>query len=121
MSSNNLFSLVLATALIAGCATVAPDAKTAAQVPIYPSDRLSEGRYRIVKRLWVESARSAFVVPEYSSEQQGLDALKTAAAGLGANGLTMVACYKDGKGQLPLRFSSRPVFICYGNAIRVGD
>ena len=113
---------VSACALLAGCATpTRPETSSSAAVRIYTTSELSENRYRLVKRLWIDSARSAFVVPEHASAADGVAALQTEAARLGANGLIMVACYRDDKGQLPLRMGTGPVFICYGNAIRVRE
>ncbi len=109
----------LACAMLPACASLAPG--EGSEVRIYPTAQLRAGQYTLVKRLWVESGRSAFFVPEYASAAQGIDALRAEAARLGANGLTTVACYGDEKGQVPLAWKQGPVFICYGNAIRVQE
>lgn len=96
--------------LVLGCATPGSD-----EVRLYRSAELGQGNYETVARLWVEAGRSAFWVPTYSSQEDGVAALRDKAAALGANGLINVACYSD-----PGLFSlGSPSFVCYGKAIKV--
>jgi hypothetical protein len=93
-----------------GCATL-----KAEDVKVYNPAQLRQGEYETVKRLWVETWRTPFWVPGYSSPEDGIAAMQDKAAALGANGLINVACYGD-KGFFS--FGS-PSFVCYGNAIKV--
>ena len=104
-----------------GCASTSKQSGipvTAEEVKIYGPAQLLRAQYETVQRLWVESWRAKFWVPSYSSEADGLSALRSKAAGLDANGLINVACYTD-RGLFS--FSSKPDFTCYGQAIRVRD
>ena len=118
MNTRGLIAAAIAAAL-AGCAGASKQAGapvTADEVNIYSPAQLRPGRYETVQRLWVESWRAQFWTPSYSTEADGLSALRSKAAHLGANGLINVACYR-GQGL----FSSEPDFICYGKAIHVAD
>ena len=117
-----LVAVAFITAGILGCASApksTEESVAAGAVQIYRSGQLLAGKYESVKPLWVGSWRSAFWVPEYRTAEDGISALRAEAGKLGANGLVNVACYKDNKGQSPLRSGSEPVFICYGKAVRV--
>src|SRR5712691_7981463 len=103
-------SMVLSAAVLAGCASL-----KAEDVKVYRSAQLKQGEYETVKRLWVETWRTPFWVPSYSSSKDGVEALQDKAAALGANGLINVACYGD-KGFFSFGSES---FVCYGNAIKV--
>jgi uncharacterized protein YbjQ (UPF0145 family) len=110
------------TILILGCTTIPKgtgESVAAGAVKIYGPAQLLQGKYETIKPLWSGSWRSAFWVPTYRTAKEGIAALQTEAAKLGANGLTNVACYQDNKGQSPLPWGSEPVFICYGRAVRV--
>src|SRR3981189_324803 len=103
-------SVALSAAVFAGCASI-----KAKDVKVYRSAQLKQGEYETVKRLWVETWRTPFWVPSYSSSKDGIEALQDKAAALGANGLINVDCYGD-KGFFS--FGSKS-FVCYGKAIRV--
>lgn len=111
-----LIYLVVMVATLLGCATT-PRIE-ADDVKFYEPTQLSLGRYETVKHLWVESWCTALWYPSYSSEAEGVTALKAKAARLGANGLINVVCSED-KGLLPVPWSKGPSLICYGMAIRV--
>lgn len=104
-----------------GCAATSrsgenhPDAD---EVKFYEPTQLSLGQYETIKHLWVESWCTAVWYPSYSSEAEGVTALKAKAARLGANGLINVVCSED-KGLFPVPWSKGPSLICYGMAIRV--
>ena len=104
-----LTTIILAGGL-SGCAGL-----KAEDVKVYTPVQLRQGEYETVKRLWVETWRTPFWVPSYSSSKDGIEALQDKAAALGANGLINVDCYGD-KG--PFSFGSQS-FTCYGKAIKV--
>jgi hypothetical protein len=84
------------------------------EVKVYRSAQLKPGEYETVARLWVETWRPRAWVPTYDSPEEGVDALRDKAAGLGANGIIDVGCYGD-RGL----FSGAERFLCYGKAIKV--
>src|SRR5438309_241383 len=99
----------ISVAVLAGCAGL-----KAEDVKVYTPAQLKQGEYETVKRLWVETWRTPFWLPSYSSKEDGVAALQDKAAALGANGLINVDCYAD-KGL----FSFSESFTCYGKAIKV--
>ncbi len=78
-------SMALSAAVLAGCASI-----KAEDVKVYTPAQLRQGEYETVKRLWVETWRTPFWVPSYSSPKDGIEALQDKAAALGANGLINV-------------------------------
>ncbi len=104
-----LTTIILAGGL-SGCAGL-----KAEDVKVYSPAQLRQGEYETVKRLWVETWRTPFRVPSYSSPKDGVEALQDKAAALGANGLINVDCYGD-KGFFSFGSES---FTCYGKAIKV--
>jgi|SRR5690348_4499594 len=103
-----LAALALAVGLSACATTKSEDIK------IYSPAQLRQGEYKTVARIWVESWRTAFWVPTYSSRDDGIAALRDKAASLDANGLINVACYGDTGW-----FGGSEAFTCYGKAIKV--
>ena len=101
--------IAVLTAALSACATTKSE-----DVKIYSSAQLKQGEYETVKRIWVESWRTALWVPTYSSRDDGIEALKDKAASLDANGLINVDCYGDSG-----LFGGSQAFTCYGKAIRV--
>jgi hypothetical protein len=97
------------TAVLSACAST-----KAGDVKIYSPAELERGKYETVARIWVESSRTAFWVPSYSSRDDGVAALKNQAASLDANGLINVDCYGDSG-----LFGGRNAYTCYGRAIKV--
>jgi hypothetical protein len=102
--------MALSAAVLAACASL-----KAEDVKVYTPAQLRQGEYETVKRLWVETWRTPFWVPSYSSREDGIAAMRDKAAGLGANGLINVDCYGD-KGFFSFGSES---FVCYGKAIKV--
>ena len=103
-------SVALSAAVLTGCASI-----KAEDVKVYTPAQLRQGEYETVKRLWVETWRTPFWVPSYSSREDGIAAMRDKAAGLVANGLINVDCYGD-KGLFSFGSES---FFCYGKAIKV--
>ncbi|MEK6593775.1 MAG: hypothetical protein AABZ67_11920 [Pseudomonadota bacterium] len=108
-------SILLVAILCSAPAVAAPEAaRSADSVRIYDPADLNLGRYEILRRLWVESWRSAFGVPRHASADAAVAELKTAAASLGADGLINVVCVPDQGWWL----RKENVF-CYALAIRL--
>jgi hypothetical protein len=105
--------------VLSGCAGVPQTGVQgrATEVKIYESNKLAAGQYEVVSRLWVDSWRSAFWLPTFPSEAEGIASLQTEAGRVGADGLINVICIDQG----PSKWSSNPVprILCYGNAIRL--
>jgi hypothetical protein len=104
--------------LIAGCAS---NAKTAAKptvppakIAVYESTDLLHSQYTLVEHVWLDSWKSNFTVPSFSTEAQGLEAMKRAASDAGANALLHVVCV-DGSTK-PGQDSG---LYCYGDAIHL--
>lgn len=83
-------------------------------IRVYEPGTLTRDRYEVVKRLWVESWRSAFHIPGHADQTAAIATMKDEAMRRGANALTNVACLVDDK---PL-WGAGPHF-CYALAIRV--
>ena len=117
---NPRIAALFALALLCACATTKtddakkPDDQAKSDVKIYSPAELKQGDYEIVKRIWVESWRTAFWVPTYSSKDDGIAALKDKASSLDANGLINVDCYGDSG-----LFGGSVAYTCYGKAIKV--
>ena len=101
---------VAIAAVLSACATTKSE-----DVKIYSPAELRQGEYETVKRIWVDTWRTAFWVPTYSSPGDGVTALKDKAASLDANGLTNVDCYGDSG-----LFGGSAAYTCYAKAIKVG-
>jgi len=103
-----VLAAIVSTALVSACATTRSE-----DVKIYSPAQLKQGDYDTVGRIWVDTWRTAFWVPTYSSRDDGIAALRDKAASLDANGLTNVDCYGDSG-----LFGGSPAFTCYGKAIK---
>lgn len=114
--STTLFAL--AVCALTGCATVPPDvAKRAPDIRIYDNGQLPIDRYDVVRRIWVDSWRTAFGAPTFPTRDDAVAALQTEAALAGADGLINVICLDQGRSRWFAR--AQPAILCYGNAIRV--
>ncbi|MBE0623766.1 MAG: hypothetical protein IH606_03030 [Burkholderiales bacterium] len=112
--------VALAVCVLCACASSPPSdgASSAAEVKIYESAQLAQNQYQLLRYLPVDSWRTAFWLPTYASQAEGLASLQAEAARLGADGLIDVSC-RD-QGSFTGFTSGKPAFLCYGNAIRVG-
>ena len=122
LRSSRLSALVAVTGcVLGGCASVPQQgvATAATDVKVYEPSQLAASQYEVVRHIWVDSWRSAFWVPAYSSEAEGIAALRTEAASLGADGLIDVVCLDQGSSRWSS--SAGPAVLCYGNAIHVRD
>lgn len=104
---------------VAGCASKSKPVASKATVPpseikVYQTPDLLNNQYTLVEHVWTDSWRSNFTFPSFSTEADGIDAMKRAASSAGANALIHVIC---------LDTRSKPSqslnLICYGDAIRV--
>ena len=84
-----------------------------APVRVFDATELTPDRYTIIKRLWVESWRSAFWVPSHDDSGAAIAALTAEAARLGADAVTNLACLNDSRAWV-----ARGYF-CYGLAIKL--
>ena len=104
--------------LNAGCASkaksVAGPKVPASQIAVYESTELLHSQYTLVQHLWVDSWRSNWTFPRFSTEAEGLDAMKRAASDAGANALLHAVCV-DGTSNS----GQGAKLYCYGDAIRV--
>jgi hypothetical protein len=113
----SVFVSVAACAL-SGCASTPSATQVAGpDVKIYQSNNLTSSRYDVVRRVWVESWRSAFWLPTYPTEAEGIESLQTEAGRAGADGLINVICIDQGPSKWSSNQESR--IVCYGNAIRM--
>ena len=86
---------MLLSAFLSACATQAPVSPVSPeQVPVHESVLSAPPRYEIVKRLWIESWTSAFLVPSYASREEAMDAFRREAANRGGNGVINFGCYR---------------------------
>jgi hypothetical protein len=113
-----LASLVF-LALLGGCAS--KGAKTAegpkvppSQITVYESTELLHSQYTLVQHLWIDSWRSNWSFPKFSTEAEGLEAMKRAASDAGANALLHAICVNGAT-----KASESAVLYCYGDAIKV--
>jgi uncharacterized protein YbjQ (UPF0145 family) len=70
-----------------------------------------------VRYIWTGSWRSAFWLPTYSSEAEGIASLQQEAARLGANGLINVSCRDQEYSWWP--WIRKTAILCNGDAINV--
>jgi len=110
--------IALAVGALSGCASVPPDvAKRAPDIKVYETGQLPIYRYDVVRRIWVDSWRTAFGAPTYPTRDDAVAALQTEAAVAGADGLINVICLDQARGRWLAR--AEPAILCYGNAIRL--
>ena len=83
----------------------------AAQVKVFDATQLTLDRYTVVTRVWTQSWRSAFWVPEYANAADAIEALTAKAAGAGADGVINLHCLNDTGW-----FGG---YFCYGLAIKL--
>jgi uncharacterized protein YbjQ (UPF0145 family) len=115
------FSTLVAVAayVLSGCASSPQNGGEgrATEVKIYESAQLAQDQYELVRYLPVDSWRTAFWLPTYSSQAEGIASLQAEATRLGANGLIDVSCLDQRSSIWP--WNREHAVLCYGNAIRV--
>jgi hypothetical protein len=111
--------LVAAMCVLCGCASVPQSGvpRAATEVRVYEFNNLPSSQYDVLRRVWVDSWRSAFWLPTYPSATEGIASLQAEAGRLGADGLINVICLDQGRSSWSS--STEPRILCYGNAIRL--
>lgn len=110
MKSARFAAAVLAGAL---CASLRPAlAADAAEIKVYDATQLTLDRYTVLKRIWTQTWRTAFWVPEYDKVEDAIEALTAKAADAGADGVINLHCLYDKNGWGAGHF-------CYGLAIKL--
>jgi hypothetical protein len=86
---------ILPLLLVSGCANQPPAAPVAAeQVSVHQSVASAPSNFKVIKRYWVDSWASAFMVPTYASQEDAMQAFRQHAADLGGNGIINFGCYR---------------------------
>ena len=87
----------------------------ASQAPlrVYDATELTPDRYTVIKRLWVESWRTAIGIPGNADSGAAIAALSAEASRLGADALTNLSCLNDQRAWLDRGY------FCYGLAIKL--
>src|SRR5690349_24358619 len=86
---------LLTVALFAGVAVTAGAAD--APLKVYSPGELAYARYIVIKRLWVETPRSAFYVRTHAESGDAISTLVNEAARLGADGVVNLNCLNGGQ------------------------
>ena len=112
------FALGLSCVFAAGCASVTGSLERSPQadrIAVYDGIPQDPRPYRLVKRIWVESWRSAFTLPKYGSFAQGAADLQNQAVRLGGDAIMNFDCY-----DFAASFwrQSGPGLVCNGNVIK---
>jgi hypothetical protein len=95
------------------CGAVGPAlAADAAAIKVYDATQLTADRYTVLQRIWTQTWRSAFWVPEYGKVEDAIEALTAKAADAGADGVVNLHCLYDKDGWGAGHF-------CYGLAIKL--
>ncbi len=114
MGTSGPIRLALCAALAAPwCGAGAQEPLREAPLPTYDATQLTPDRYTVVKRLWVDTWRSAFEVPVHADSAGALAQLTAEAARLGADALTNVVCIGD-----PRAWHQRGYF-CHALAVKL--
>jgi len=85
---------ILPLLFLSGCAGQPGAPVTAEQVSVHESVASAPANFRVIKRYWVESWASAFMVPTYASQTDAMQSFRQHAADLGGNGIINFACYR---------------------------
>lgn len=112
------FTLCALCALAAGCSSISgrPERSPEAdKIAVYESVPADPRPYRLVKRVWVETWRSAFTVPKYGTIAAGAADLQNQAVALGGDAIMNFGCYRLDTGSPP---GSPAGLVCNGNVIR---
>ena len=111
---STVFALGALCALVPGCASISASTQTADKIAVYDALPTDHRPYRLVKRLWVTTWRSTFIVPTYSAVEDGKADLQNQAAALGGDAVMNFGCYPV-VSAFPL---VQPKLICNGIVIK---
>jgi len=113
MKLHNALRAVLAVALASTACAGAQEPLRQAPLRTFDATQLTPDRYTVVKRLWVDSWRTAFDVPTHPDSSAALAQLSDEAVRLGADALTNVVCLDDQRAW----FSKG--YFCYALAVKL--
>jgi hypothetical protein len=85
------------------------------KIAVYEAIPSDPRPYKLVKRIWVASGRSAGIVPKYQSAEEGAAAFRERAIALGGDAVMNFGCYRMDADIAP---ESHPTLICNGNVIK---
>lgn len=97
-----------------GCSSLPEPTKSAEKIAVYEADPAEHRPYRLVKRLWVTTWGSTFIVPTYQAAEDGKTDLQARAAALGGDAIMNFGCYPV-VSALPFVATK---LICNGNVIK---
>jgi hypothetical protein len=100
-------------AAAAACSAIAQEPLRAAPLRTFDATQLPPDRYTVIKRLWVDSWRTAFDVPAHPESSTALAQLSDEAATLGADALINVVCLNDDRAWF------QRGYFCYALAVRL--
>lgn len=112
------FTLCVLCVFAAGCTIFAEKRERspeADKIAVYETVPPGTRPYRLVKRLWAGSWRSAFDVPKYGSNADGAADLQNQAVALGGDAVMNFGCFRL-ESDIPAE--SRPNLVCNGNVIK---
>lgn len=113
MKSLNVLRAVLAVVLGSTACAGAQEPLTQAPLRTFDATQLPPDRYTVVRRIWVDSWRTAFDVPMHAESSTALAQLTNEAVRAGADALTNVVCLNDEGGWF------RRGYFCYGLAVKL--
>ena len=105
--------LGIALAVTAGTTAVAQEPPDQAPLRTFDATQLTPDRYTVIRRIWVDSWRTAFDVPARPESSAALAQLSDEAVKAGADALTNVICLNDG------RAGDKGNYFCYGLAVKL--
>lgn len=106
--------VLLTAALVCLCEAGAAQSVSTDPVPVYDSTAIALDHYTVVRRLGIDSWRSAFEIPGHRDEAGARRAVLSEAARVGADGVINLHCLS----QTDAIFNPSGYY-CYGNAIRL--
>jgi hypothetical protein len=114
MKSHGAIYAALGVLLVAApCASVAQEPSQKAPLRTFDATQLGPDRYTVIRRLWVDSWRTAFDVPAHPESSAALAQLSEEAAKAGADALTNVVCLNDDRAWF------RRGYFCYALAVKL--
>jgi len=115
MEARRFFAGLVAAVMwsFAPAAAAAEDAASRAPMRVFDAGELTPGGYAVVKRLWVDSWRSAFWIGTHGDAGAAIAAVTAEAANAGANAVTNLYCVNDANAWFGAGY------LCYGLAIRL--
>jgi hypothetical protein len=89
---------LVAAAILAFWGPIASAQKDGPEAPpirIYEAAELTLASYTVVKRIWTGTWYGSFIVPDHQDLPDAIEALKSEAAGAGADGVVNLHCLND--------------------------